>query len=471
LFDNLPDGIIVIDKAQKIIDINYAGSQILGFDDFDPSGDFLKNILPFDIDDEGLLNQVRRIDLKGKSLEVIQSEILNENAQRVGNLLVIRDVTTRMLTEKKLKSATARFELAIMAAGFDPWENNLITGERIGGVKVYNEMGYTDEEIPNTVDGIYNLIHPDDILEVKQKLDDHFQGKTEVYNCDFRVKDRKGNYQWVANYARLVERDKNGLPLRFIGLTLNINDRKRAEDQIRKKNEELIIANAEKDKFFSIIAHDLKGPFQGFIGLTELMSENLDDMSVAQMQEITQTLQLTAKNLYELLDNLLNWALIKRGHKRFNAEKIEVYALSKIVADIVDSQIKVKDLSLSNEINTDHKVLADKESLKTILRNIISNAVKFTPRGGKIKLVSSIVAKGFIAISVSDNGIGMPESISNSLFEISRGVSRPGTEQEPSTGLGLILCKELVEKHGGKIWVQSQEGEGSTFTFTLPAAG
>jgi signal transduction histidine kinase len=189
------------------------------------------------------------------------------------------------------------------------------------------------------------------------------------------------------------------------------------------------------------------------------------------MQEITQTLQLTAKNLYELLDNLLNWALIKRGHKRFNAEKIEVYALSKIVADIVDSQIKVKDLSLSNEINTDHKVLADKESLKTILRNIISNAVKFTPRGGKIKLVSSIVAKGFIAISVSDNGIGMPESISNSLFEISRGVSRPGTEQEPSTGLGLILCKELVEKHGGKIWVQSQEGEGSTFTFTLPAAG
>jgi PAS domain S-box-containing protein len=470
LFDNLPDGIIVIDKAQRIVDINYAGSQILGFEDFDPSGDFIKNILPFDIDDENSLNQVREIELKGKTLEVIQSKILNENAHRVGNLLVIRDVTAKRLTEQKLKSATDRFELAIMAAGFDPWENNLITGERMGGVKVYNEMGYTDEEIPKTVDGIFNLIHPDDLHEVKQKLDDHFQGKTKVYDCDFRVKDSKGNYQWVANYARLVERDKSGRPLRFIGLTLNINERKRTEERVRKKNEELISANAEKDKFFSIIAHDLKGPFQGFIGLTELMSENINDMSVDQMQEITQTLQVTAKNLYELLDNLLNWALIKRGHKRFNAEKIGVYALSKIVTDIVDSQIKVKDLFLNNEINSDHFVLADRESLKTILRNLISNAVKFTPRGGKIKLVSSLAEKGFVAISISDNGIGMPESISNNLFEISRGVSRPGTEQEPSTGLGLILCKELVEKHGGKIWVQSQEGEGSTFTFTLPAA-
>ncbi|PKP39607.1 MAG: hypothetical protein CVT98_01170 [Bacteroidetes bacterium HGW-Bacteroidetes-15] len=338
-------------------------------------------------------------------------------------------------------------------------------------MKVYKDMGYSNQDIPTTVEGIYNLIHPDDIEEVKKNLNDHFEGRSKVYHSDFRLRDSKGNYQWVTNYARLVEKDVDGRPLRFIGLTLNINDRKRAEERIKKQNEELIRANAEKDKFFSIIAHDLKGPFQGFIGLTELMSERIGDMSVDEMRDITQTLQVTAKNLYELLDNLLNWALIKRGHKRFNAEKLVANSLVKIVIDNVKLQAQNKNLDISNEVDNEIVVLADKESLKTILRNLISNAVKFTPRGGTITLKSNPSEKGFVAISIVDTGIGIPDQVKANLFQISKGVSRPGTEQEPSTGLGLILCKELVEKHGGKIWVESQEGKGSIFSFTLPSVG
>lgn len=468
LFDNLPDGIVVLDKTNVVIDINHAASSMLNLPETYVNKNISENELPIDFIDEIELNRVNKIELNQSSIEVVKSEIKDEQGKQLGYLLILKDVTLRRETEKKLRSATDRFELAVLAAGFEPWENNLVTGERIGGLKVYKDMGYAEEEIPKTVDGIFDLIHPDDIDEVKQKLEDHFNGRTMVYECDFRIRDNKGQYHWVANYARLVERDVDNRPLRFIGLTQNIDERKRVEEKLRKKNEELINVNAEKDKFFSIIAHDLKGPFQGFIGLTELMSERVEHMSVDQIQDISQTLQFTAKNLYELLDNLLNWALIKRGHKRFNAEKLIVFPLVQVVIDIVNSQVQSKGQSVINEIDEALVVIADKESLKTILRNLLSNAIKFTPHSGKISISSLVSSKGFVEISVKDNGIGIPQEISDNLFQLTKGVSRPGTDKEPSTGLGLILCKELVEKHGGKIWVESKEGVGSTFTFTMP---
>jgi PAS domain S-box-containing protein len=472
LFNNLPDGIIMIDKEERVIDINQSGVAILNLRNNFFNGANINSILPysFDFSSPKALHKIHLFEQNNKFLESVHSDIKNEYGQVIGYLVVIKDVTERRKSEKQLRSATDRFELAVMAAGFDPWENNLITGERNGGVKIYKDLGYADDEIPTTVDGIYKLIHPEDLDSVMQSLQDHFDGKTEIYSADFRVRDKKGNYQWVANYARVVERDKTNRALRFIGLTLNINDRKQVEDRVRKKNDELIRANAEKDKFFSIIAHDLKGPFQGFIGLTEFMSERIDEMSVDQMQDITKTLQVTAKNLYELLDNLLNWALVKRGHKRFNPEKIKVYPIVQIVMDMFLSQNALKRILIQNNIDENVVIIADKESLKTILRNLISNAIKFTPEGGSISLTSKIDKKGFVEFSITDSGIGMPEKIRDNLFKIDQKVSRPGTNLEPSTGLGLILCKELVEKHGGKIWVASSEGEGSQFTFSLPQA-
>ena len=191
-------------------------------------------------------------------------------------------------------------------------------------------------------------------------------------------------------------------------------------------------------------------------------------MCSSDLQEISHSLQITAKNLYELLDNLLSWALIKRGHKRFYAEKVKIFSIAQVVIDIVSSQVKLKGISLENRIDEYLVVLVDRESIKTVLRNLISNAIKFTPSGGSIILDSRVEDSSFVEISISDSGIGMPENIKENLFKIDKKVSRPGTNHEPSTGLGLILCKELVEKHGGNIWVESSEGKGSKFHFTLP---
>ena len=470
LFDSLPDGIIVLGKDHKIIETNTSASHILEQKNKAMVGKHIGSILTdLSIEKNGANDSKQeRITFRDKILDLTHSTILNEAGQTIGFLFVMRDVSKQLKAEQELKAVSNRFELAVAAAGFDPWENNLLTGERIGGEKIYEKLGYHKSDIPKTIENLFKLVHPDDIPIIRKRMDDHFKGKTPVYTCDFRVKDTKGNYQWVANFAKLVERDENGKPLRFIGLTLNINERKRFEEKLSKKNEELIKANAEKDKFFSIIAHDLKGPFQGFIGLTQLMSESLSNISMDEMQEITQSMKVTAKNLYELLDNLLNWALIKRGHKRFNPEKIRLNALVKGVVEIVSTQLDLKRIILNNNTNASIDVLVDRESVKTILRNILSNAIKFTPEGGEITVNSIKRTSGFIDVSIKDSGIGMPESISEKLFKLDQKVSRLGTNKEPSTGLGLILCKELVEKHGGKIWVNSQEGEGSEFVFSLP---
>lgn len=470
LFDNIPDGIIVIDIDEKIVDFNQSAIEMFGLEGKSLLGQSISNILPysFNFSNQKLFNKLHFLKQLNKNLEIVHSLIKNEYGQHIGYLIVVKDVTDRVKAEEKLKAATDRFELAIIAAGFETWENNLVTGERIGGDRIYRDLGYSGHEIPVSVEDVFGLVHPDDVERVKQSLQDHFDGKTEVYKCDFRLKDKKGNYQWVANYARVIERNLENTPTRFIGLSLNINDRKQSEERLKMKNEELVEANAEKDKFFSIIAHDLKGPFQGFIGLTELMSENIDDMPIDQLQEISHSLQITAKNLYELLDNLLSWALIKRGHKRFYAEKVKIFSIAQVVIDIVSSQVKLKGISLENRIDEYLVVLVDRESIKTVLRNLISNAIKFTPSGGSIILDSRVEDSSFVEISISDSGIGMPENIKENLFKIDKKVSRPGTNHEPSTGLGLILCKELVEKHGGNIWVESSEGKGSKFHFTLP---
>ncbi len=471
LFNSLSEGIVVTDKDKRIIDMNPSAQRILMINTGcigKPIGEAISSDIDFETIQQ--VNQYERVLIEGKIAEANFSGIVIDNGEIAGFVLLVRDISERVKVESALRSASERIELAVLAAGIDTWENDLIANLRIGGSRIFTELGYSDNEVPSTIDQVYNLVHPDDIEYLKKRMQEHFDGKISVYSCDFRYRDKMGNYQWMSSYGRLIERDIEGKPYLFIGITLNINNRKQGEEKIQRKNKELIRANSEKDKFFSIIAHDLKGPFQGFIGLTEFMSENLADMTTEQVQEITGSLQTTAKNLYELLDNLLNWALIKRGHKRFNPEKVYLRSLVHIVSELFSSQLKVKDITLINRIDEDFVALADKESLKTVLRNLISNAVKFTPHKGIVTISSDLADKSFLLVAIVDTGIGMSNEIRESLFAITKKVSRPGTDNEPSTGLGLILCKELIEKHGGRIWVESTEGKGSAFYFTVPSA-
>ena len=247
----------------------------------------------------------------------------------------------------------------------------------------------------------------------------------------------------------------------------DITERKKAMLIIQKQNIQLQKLNATKDKYFSIIAHDLKSPFQGFIGLTELMEEDISSFSVAQLSKYIQSMNSTARNLYKLLGNLLEWSLMQQGVLSFNPGEI---ALSEIVAQNIDIIIKrgeQKGIKLILDLADDQKVWADEAMLNSILRNLLSNAVKFTSRGGEVIVSAKKTENNIVEIAISDTGMGISHDLLSKLFKIEEKVGQEGTEGEESTGLGLLLCKEFVEKHGGKIWVDSEEGNGSTFYFTL----
>lgn len=240
--------------------------------------------------------------------------------------------------------------------------------------------------------------------------------------------------------------------------------------EIHKKNEELQLTNAEKDKFFSIIAHDLRNPFIGLMSLTKMMSEKFSGLTVEEMQEFTLSIDKSATSLFRFLENLLNWAKMNQDLVPFNPEPVQLLASAKECAEIVMESSINKEIEITCDIQEDIKVFADNNMLLLIIRNLVSNAVKFTPKGGKIHLSVKENGDKHVVISVKDTGIGMNPEMLQKLFQLNAKINRKGTDGEPSTGLGLLLCKEFVEKQGGKIWAESEEGKGSEFKFTLPMA-
>jgi len=238
--------------------------------------------------------------------------------------------------------------------------------------------------------------------------------------------------------------------------------------QLEKSNEQLRLINASKDKFFSIIAHDLRNPFNVLIGLSDIMLRNYDTLPPEKIRRYAEIIYLSAKSGYNLLENLLQWSRSQTGTIAFSPVKIQLISLVEETIDLLAGDAERKKINLSHDIDPHMIVWADESMLLTILRNLVSNAIKFTPEGGKVKISAQLNPDHWVQISVSDTGVGIPQHVIPDLFRIDVSYSTKGTANEPGTGLGLVLCKEFVEKHHGKIWIESKENVGSTFYFTIP---
>ena len=249
----------------------------------------------------------------------------------------------------------------------------------------------------------------------------------------------------------------------------DITDRKLAEKEITLKNRELSKLIAEKDKFYSIIAHDLRAPFNGFLGLTEIMAEKLTELTPGEIRRMVTSLKSNATNLFRLLGNLLEWSLTQQGLTTLTAVPIQITSKISHSLVLIQDAMSRKKIDFHLDVPENLIVVADVNMFETIIRNLLSNAVKFTPTGGKIVVSAKSKADNMIEIAIADQGIGMSPDIVENLFRLDIKTNRKGTNNEPSTGLGLILCKEFIEKQGGKLFVESLEGKGSTFRFTLPA--
>jgi signal transduction histidine kinase len=239
------------------------------------------------------------------------------------------------------------------------------------------------------------------------------------------------------------------------------------EESVKSKTAELLELNASKDKFFSIIAHDLKNPFNTLIGLSDLLNESDKANDPVATHKYSGMINTSARQTFRLLENLLEWANSQRGKVAFSPVKL---SLHKIIADeflIIEEMAIRKNITLQNLVSDSVQIYADRNMIRTILRNLLTNGLKFTKKNGLVSVSAAVVEKG-VEISVSDNGIGMDSDTISRLFRIDKGVASTGTENESGTGLGLFLCKDFIEKHGGKIWAESEEGKGSIFKFFLP---
>lgn len=259
--------------------------------------------------------------------------------------------------------------------------------------------------------------------------------------------------------------------LKIIGARVSAEiERKKALQALEKSEAELRESNATKDKFFSIIAHDLKNPFNSILGISNLLMLNYAKYDTKRMAKLTEGINIAAKNAYSLLENLLQWSLTQQGMVNYSPAKINLLAFVKENVKTMQNQAQNKRINISISIDQNIFIIADRDMFSTVLRNLLSNAIKFTPEGGHIDVSGSQTGNqnNEIQVCITDNGIGiMPDDLEK-IFRID--YSTHGTKAEKGTGLGLMLCREFMEKQKGNIHAESKKNEGSKFILTFPSA-
>ncbi len=263
----------------------------------------------------------------------------------------------------------------------------------------------------------------------------------------------------------------------FIAILIIFNrysTKKKANKILQEKNFEIIIqkeelqnSNLTKDKFFSIIAHDLKSPFQGLLGYTNYMVENFDSIPKSEIRSYTDLLYKQIQNLYDLIENLLEWSRLQTKGIKINPTIIELNELINGIIKVSETTARKKEITINNNIAENLSVFVDKYMISSTIHNLISNAIKFTYKSGEIKIYSKEV-DDFVEVTIEDNGVGINKQDINKLFRMDVHFTTRGTEDEKGTGLGLIIAKEFIEKNGGKIRAESELNKGTKFIFTLP---
>ncbi len=252
-------------------------------------------------------------------------------------------------------------------------------------------------------------------------------------------------------------------------LQAEMQERRKAENQLAGNNQELALLNRDKDTLFTILAHDLRSPLGSIMKLSELLVESFNDFDENELREVILALNKSSAQTFQLLNDLLSWATVQIGSSEGRKEVFVVLESISGKNGILTSEAALKNIGIQYDIDPSIVVFADKFAFQTILRNLLSNAVKFTPENGKV-IVKAEKSDKMVTISVIDSGIGMPEEKLNKIFRIDRISSSPGTAGEKGTGFGLLLCKDLVGRNGGEIWLTSEESKGSSFHFTLPVS-
>ncbi|RLD68630.1 MAG: hypothetical protein DRI95_02430 [Bacteroidetes bacterium] len=480
-------------SSPKVLSIlGYSEKEIIGKTPFDfmPAGEKERVSKVFDeiIKQNKPIDKVENTNIhKNGKLVVLETSgmpFFDSNNKLLGYRGIDREITEYKKSEQLLKESEERFKAISNSAN-----DGIVLMDNYGKVTFWNYAAekifdYKKEEI--TGKNLHSLL-------TSEKYRD-------AQNSGFEIFKKTGKGNAIGKTLELEALRKNGesFPVELslsaikikekwnaIGLIKDITNRKKGEQSVKESEIRLRESNKTKDKFFSILAHDLISPFNTMLGFSKLLVANFEKYDLQKQKKFLGIINYDLQNTYKLLENLLLWSRAQRGVVEFNPQKENLYLLTIETLSLLKQSAENKLITLINNVSEDVNITVDKNMLLTIMRNLISNAIKFTPKNGRVEIgcrVSPIKTDGrlsqqegnnllplqSIQIYVKDSGIGILKEKQTQLFEISENISTKGTDGESGTGLGLILCKEFVEKHGGKIWVESDIGKGSEFIFTLP---
>jgi len=375
------------------------------------------------------------------------------------------DITDRKRKEESLRESEERFRTLTETS-----TDAIVSIDAEGRILFFNEsaeriFGYSADEIHlQTID----LLIPERfgrlfLTGISRYIE---TGISTILGKIFEFRGRRKDGEHFPLELSLSEIIVGG-KVNFIGIVRDISDRKRIEEKLKQSTQELRESNQTKDKFFSNIAHDLKSPFNAILGLTNVLIHDYRQLNETQVEDLLNTIKASSQRAFELLENLLSWANSQTGVIEYKPGPVNLHDLVNETIVFLTIPAAAKGISIRSTLTENCKSYGDHHMILTVLRNLVLNAVKFTPYGGEV-IVSAEHGREACYVSVKDTGVGIAKSDMEKIFRIDSKHSTRGTADEKGTGLGLILCREFIEKHKGTIWVESEEGKGSTFRFSLP---
>ena len=479
IYEKAPVIIFIVDNTGRIVSANQLAKDFL-----DEKIDKIKSINFCDLIDvesnkiksiltntaQNIYPKTIEVKLKGSNNKSYYTSLsinnyFDDESNRELFIISVFDLTHQKMQAELIKESQLRFENIANSAPVMIWITD-VSGLFTFVNNIWSE--FTNRTIGEEL-GLNWIqdVHPDDanyLISVYQKSIE----ERVSFVHQFRLKRKDNDFRWLM---------MNGIPrfnnanifLGFIGTCIDITQQKEDEDYIKKINDELENANQNKDKFFSIISHDLRSPLSGIMSLLDIIVSDYDSLGEEEIKEILFEAAKTSKSTYTLMENLLDWSRVQTDKIVYDPQDISLTHILNAIKNLYYQKLKEKGISLNYDFDPEFFAFADLNMTETILRNLISNAIKFSKEFGII-LVSFDFMDNFIRIKVKDTGVGMNEKQISNLFKLDQTHSTVGTSGERGTGLGLLLCKELVEKQGGNIWIESAINSGTTFYFTLPKA-
>jgi PAS domain S-box-containing protein len=458
---------IIDNNSGAILRLNKAWEETLGYSADEMIGTpFMEFVHPDDIAtttgafsilvNHGVIkNFVNRYRCKDGNYRFIEwSAIRNTDGTSYGSA---RDVTERKRSELALKESESRFRSI-----FEMTNAAIFFSDKNGQIILANEsfkalVGYSFDELYML--DFTHFTHLDDLQKENELLKQLIRADIQQYRLVKRFVTKNNNIIW-GDLAMSVIRDEAGDPFYYVGVVNDVSESKLYEEQLKN-------INVNKDKLFRIISHDLRNLFSGIHGLSEMMIEKKESLSNDTTERYINMLYNGGRSAMDLLENLLEWSRVQLNRMEHNPENIKLKDLLFNIYDTIASQAAIKYIRIGFEVSNEYEIFGDKKMLSAIIRNLLNNAIKYTPVKGEI-VVSSWREDCMDYIAVKDNGVGMSKEKIDQLIRFETVKSVPGTEKEKGSGIGLIICNEFVNIHGGKIIVKSEPGKGSEFVVVLP---